>query len=379
MFKYLHKKLNTFYDKIFQLYGIFLSKYFIYIICVTIFINILLSLGIFKINYLSNYDDLFVLKNSINKRNEIYLKNLFNSNHGINLKDSFSLHQSLDFGAYGEINFHLNGDENIFNPVYLEEIRKVNDIIKKDVSFVNYQYDGSNRTLSYTDLCAKTNKKCSVEGEGVLFSNRLLNCEMKTVETCDEGNETISQEDKLIIDIEIQSALSLEFTLGPKFRYVCKNDKLCPNSNMIKLRYTLDYLDYEIDSTQNSIENSSLILARRWENEFIKFMKNFKLNNSNMTFTYSISQSFEQEMKTILFEDLFLVVITVSCMIFLTILFLQIKSNYINAPGIVVPMCGFFCAFSGFTSGVGFLSLFSYPACDIVYTIAFLLLGKLRI
>ena len=62
MFEDLFTKLKRFYGNIYTKYAIFVSKNYLLFICIPFFINLILSFGILKVNFIKDPNDLFTLE-----------------------------------------------------------------------------------------------------------------------------------------------------------------------------------------------------------------------------------------------------------------------------------------------------------------------------
>ena len=133
MFHILFEKVNSFYEKIFGCYGRFLSKNYINVIVASFLINLILSIGIYRIKVITDAEDLFMPIDSEAIKDEIYLKTIFNDS---TITSNFYVHQLLDMGAWAEINFipcatnkNENHFENILESKYMEEIVRIKDYL----------------------------------------------------------------------------------------------------------------------------------------------------------------------------------------------------------------------------------------------------------
>ena len=127
MFHILFQRLNKFYETLFKNYGSFLSKYYIYTISTAFLLNMGLSLGLLRMNWINDVDQLFMPVNSEARKVEAMVKRIFNETSKLT-QDSY-LHQLADLGTYAELNFQpcqlgleANKPENILQAKYIEEI-----------------------------------------------------------------------------------------------------------------------------------------------------------------------------------------------------------------------------------------------------------------
>ena len=231
MFELLFEKFNKFYENIFFHYGLFISKYYKYTIIISFLINVLLSLGLFKIRLITDSDELFSVINSQAKIDEAALKKIFIDNKNFYEKN-FYLHQLLDFGTWGEINFHVIdeiSDKNIINEAYFDEIKHVHDLI------VN------NLTIKLKDVCAKRFNKCVIDGEDLLNKDffEWLVTKSKNLETTPTDADSSSgflEGDHIYANF--QSFTDLRFILGKNFKFLTNNTTPA-YATIFKLRFAL--------------------------------------------------------------------------------------------------------------------------------------------
>ena len=364
MFENLFKKFNRFYEKIYLNYASFLSKYYLYVISVAFIFNLAISFGIFKIKFITDQDSLFGLVGSKTKENEFYLKDLYSYNERFKQNDRFYVHQLLDLGLYAEVNFHVaaNASENVILKKYIDDIIRINSLIKENVTIQDKQ-----RSYKYADLCAKQGSLCSIEGETLLFAQDFINCKPITEFTDENDNLGIH------VDPANFKLTSLNYNLGSNFKYITVDNAKCIQSDMLKLRYALNQYKPAIGD-ENDVDYESL--SKKWEIEFIDFMKNLNAANYSVSFTYAVSQSIEIELKDSILADIYLIAITITAMFTVGLFTLVFSSNVISFSNVILPIFGMLCGVGGLTSAIGFLSLLDYPACELIFLATFSLIGK---
>jgi hypothetical protein len=102
MFELLFERFNSFYEKIFHNYGLFIVKYYKYTIAFSFLINILLSFGLLRMKLITDSDELFSVINSKAKADEARLKQIFINNKDF-YENKYYLHQLL-----GKISINLS-------------------------------------------------------------------------------------------------------------------------------------------------------------------------------------------------------------------------------------------------------------------------------
>ena len=369
MFEILFEKFNNFYEKIFLNYGLFVAKYYKYTIVISFLINILLSFGLFKLNLITDSDELFSVTDSKAKSDEGLLKQIFISNTDYYEK-KFFLHQLLDFGTWGEINIHVKNeivDKNIINETYFDEIRHIHDQIVNNVT--------TNSSLKLNDTCARRLNKCVIDGDLLLNKDffewlqmkakELENGEIKLNEPTDMLNSPYAYQ-------VIPEFVDLKFVLGKNFDYILNVNTTKTKNHGYPAYATLFKLRYSLKSNYANMDPS----VKEWEMAFVDFMKNVKLKY--LTFTFSGSHSIESEMLNNVNFDVHLVATTfILITVFATIL-MSFKTNLITSPGFILPSAGILSAAFACTSSIGFMSLINYSACNLVFVIPFLVLGMLN-
>lgn len=359
MFEKLYVKLNSIYEKIFESYGYFLSKYYKQILIASFIINLILSSGILRLKILTDTDELFNVKNSQAKKEETYIKNLFNL---AKMEDNFYIHQLPDLGMYAEINFHVAKDpkENILQKIYINEISNIHKQIMNKVYFTN---DTTNKTYFYNDLCTRRFNQCLIDGAELLNDPFFLylkeqreNKDIKLSITNEEFD------DNYLYFNDKYSITDLRFNLGKNYYVYDKRINDTVNNgyaSLLKLRYNL----------KSTLSN----LSKSWEIEFLRFIKNIQL--VNLTMTYATSQSLDMEINDNVQFDIFLVNLTFMLMTIFSTLLMSLFTNIITSPGLTLPSAGLFSAVFGMTSAFGLLGYLGYEACALVFVVPFLVIG----
>ena len=363
VFEILFRKLNGFYEKVFFNYGLFVSKYPIHVIVFSVLLNLILSIGVFKMNMIKDADELFMTSNSDARKSEKYFKYLFNNTNTVN--QEFYAHQLFDLGTGAEINFRVRGDPNanILENKYLSEILSVHrSILENVIVQIN------NETIKFENVCATRNGKCWIEGADLLQNSddffEFLKEKFLNLRKNETDRLSLQLEDTIYTSKNGISFLGLIF--GKDFQFVQneKNPETYAYARIFKIRYQMKY------SVPSSNINSKL-----WENEFLKYAKT--MNTTLITFTYSTSGSLEKEIEANIGFDTKLIATTFILIMVFAIIFMSLGSNIITSPGILLPSVGIFSAFFGVTSSYGLLSFLGYPSCSLIAIIPFLVLGNL--
>ncbi len=173
MFHILFEKVNRFYEGFFKWYAKLLAKYYVYFIIMSVTLNLLLSLGIFKMTMITDSNLLFTPSDSEAVSNEMLIQKLFDENR--THTNDFYLHQQPEFGKWAEINFitcptrsnDATSARNILNKNYLNKIKQINSLILNEILVTT----ANNETFGFEKICAKQKGKCLVEGQNLLSPN----------------------------------------------------------------------------------------------------------------------------------------------------------------------------------------------------------------
>jgi hypothetical protein len=371
VFEILFEKFNRFYENLFHKHGLFVSKYPKTIITVSLIVNIILALGVFKLKMIKDTDELFMLVNSDAKRDEKLFSNVFDKSSEL-INKEFYLHQLFDLGTGAEIMFRVREDsnKNILEKKYFDEMLMIHRKLLENVLVKN-----ENETIKFDDVCAKRFGKCWIEGSELLNSEGFFNY-LKTSSMTLRKNETDSLADSSLEDnIYISESGGMNFlavVLGKDFKFILNDNDPLVNiesnqtygyAKIFKIRYQMKY--------KIAANNIKGIL---WEREFLKFVKN-SLNSTLLSYTYATSKSLEDEIEANVGFDSKLVSMTFMFIVIFATIFMSVGSNIITSPGMMLPTAGIFAAFFGVSSSVGLLSFIGYPSCSLVAIIPFLVLG----
>lgn len=364
MFHYLFDRVNLFYEKVFFNYGKFISRHYLKVIFVSFMVNFVLSLGMLRLNMITNVDNLFFPIKSQARQDETLVKNLFNNSKLAS--DDFYLHQIADFGTWAEVNFQTCSGENILNEDYLTKIKKIHELILD--------------MADYEQVCAKRNGQCLIDGVDLLdkqFYEKYLGESMQRKSSLYQWDQSYDRKNfrfyVRFADSGNIGFTDLTFNLGKEFKInfwnESKEGKEPGFSPLLKLRYNLKD---NLDNPDKQVLN--------WELKFLNLMKNLKIDNQNDTngilkISYAASQSLDMEMTANVSLDIKLVVGTFSLIIVFACLFMSIGSNLITSPSYVLPVAGVASAFFGITSSFGLCSYLNYPGCNLIFVIPFLVIG----
>lgn len=201
MFHILFERVNNFYESFFGAYGRFLAKHYLLVICAALALNCILSSGINRMEMITDSDELFTIIGSESMRDAGLIRKLF-SEEKLLSKDH-NLHQLVDIGTWGEVQFLTCPDaagnaDNILQAKYLKQVQSLHELVLN----LNVTMDG--RAYSYESVCAKRGRHCVVEGSDLIrpqfyehklndFMNRKEQIRLENLETGGDNKKDVEQ------------------------------------------------------------------------------------------------------------------------------------------------------------------------------------------
>ena len=302
----------------------------------------------------------------------------------------------LIIGTWAEINFmpRIGGDENILQPMYIEEIARIHAHLMNNT--VVWMDNGTQR-VDFEHVCARRNGKCIVDGLDLLdkdfyvvWLQRTMNEKARSLkekaklrlDSTKNGTVKAEEEDeedeKKTNDFRFYFQLGggneirmtdLTYNLGKHFR-VNANGSSPGFAPLLKLRYNLR-ADYKH-------EDAAL---RLWELKFVASIQAMLAADQSSslvkltTLSYAVSQSLELEMQANMNVDTMLIAGTfVLIMVFSSVL-MSLGTDCVTSPGVALPMSGIASASFGMTSAFGLLAWCGYDACNLIGVVPFLVIG----
>ena len=133
---------------------------------------------------------------------------------------------------------------------------------------------------------------------------------------------------------------------------------------------------------KSDYENSDEIV-RRWEEEFLRVVKRLVLENASgksgllkhLRISYATSHSLDVEIENNIVLDTNLISATFGLIFIFSIIMMSFNTNCVTSPGVLLPISGIFSAMFAITSAFGLLSYLSYPGCNLIFVIPFLVIG----
>ena len=176
----LYEDVENFFGDIFAWYGRIVSRYPVVFVLVPLFTCCLLGLGLFKLEYETNIENLYSPINSDAQRDRDQLHALFPDKSA----DDFYGRQQLNVPAYGEVIVSVKEevdagsgllagslvneteapymtndslDLNILSPASMRAVRDLYDILNSTMTTRGH-------AMKYGDVCAKRNETCAIDG-----------------------------------------------------------------------------------------------------------------------------------------------------------------------------------------------------------------------
>lgn len=406
MFHLLFERVNKFYEGLFENYGSFLSKYYVYTIAGSFVLNFVLSLGLISSNWIQDVDVLFMPLDSKARVDELTIKRLYSPE--TMLTHDFYIHQLSDLGLWAEINFQpcridpvTKQPDNILKEDYIQEIIKINDYVMKQIKVTE-----QNKTIGFEDVCARRFGECVVDGLDLLSKDfyetwlktavkqklRSRNeAEAQSLDGDAQEEEQDSNFNQFRFYIKVNGGKSsitdLTIILGKDFRVNEPKENQTTElayARLLKLRYNLkstnvaDVKLWELkflDAMKEMMRQTSSDGQIDLQNQCGKRVPSDKWALNNLRVSFGASQSLDLEMVANLDLDSKLIVGTFILIITFSILLMSINSNCVNSPGFMLPMSGILSAVFGMTSAFGLLSLANYRGCNLIMVIPFLVIG----
>lgn len=239
-------------EKLFKILGSFLSKHpRKTLICCTIVI-ILLAPGILNIEFQYDVETLYIPEDSKSLKDRNSIEALYGDPTGSN----FAPYQLTRQGLYGDVLIVSKDKSSIMRPLYINEINSIDAFIREKILVE----DSEMRKFRHRDICALGRSGCEVVGS-ILLSPKFQS-DFVT------GNVTFPVYNKISLNSLLAKPVShggvLVHTIGVRLRYYLR---------------------------QNTTNASKL--SKDWAKVFIKTMKTFHTNLTEIAFSHSDSLSEE--------------------------------------------------------------------------------------
>lgn len=320
-------------QKLFKNLGSFLSKHPRKTLICCIIVNILLALGILNIEFQYDVETLYIPQDSKSLKDRNNLEALYGDPTGSN----FAPYQLTRQGLYGDVLIVSKDKSSIMKPLYINEINSIDAFIREKILVE----DSEMRKFRHRDICALGRSGCVVVGS-ILLSPKFQS-DFVT------GNVTFPVYNKISLNSLLAKPVShggvLVHTIGVRLRYYLR---------------------------QNTTNASKL--SKDWAKVFIKTMKTFHTNLTEIAFSHSDSLSEEldniKESATIYF------IITLLIMV----VYALISSATFNCNNVANRMnlafAGIFASLLSIVSSFGLVMACGLEFTTVAGVIPFLIIGK---
>lgn len=323
------RKLGWFFGR----YGRLVARHPWCIIIVSILINLILGIGILRLEIETNIEKQYFLQNSRAFQERDFLKNVFN-----NSEDNFHIYSLADYGYFGEVIIKTKGNKNVFDRSIYEEVVSIDQHIRRAIILK----DKYNIARSYEDLCAKNKQRCVVFGNEILSPNFFSNVKLKNV------------------TFPLYSGILLSSVIAK----TKVHDTHLMSAEMVRFRYFLT------DETDEQVT-----LAKLWIKKFIMFMDKLVTNQTDVAFSYY--NAMEEEVQKSATAEAHLFPLTFVMMI----IYASIATSGRRIDCVYdlqnLGRVGVFCAILSMVPAVGIASVFGVTFMNSVAIMPFLIIGKL--
>ncbi|XP_062568477.1 uncharacterized protein LOC134230660 [Saccostrea cucullata] len=251
-------------SKLFAKYGAIVSKYPWPVLICSISANLLLGVGLLRLQSEGSTEVLYTPLNSQASIDRDRARSLFEMNY----RENFDPLAQIEVNSPTEILFRTKLGENILQKRYIDEIKDIDNFIQNSISVM------SNVTL--IDVCAKSKGSCLVSGEQIITETFL----------------TAFNKGRVSFPVYERSDISRR--LG-EVRHV---NRTLLSAGLVRLQYSLLY------------NNET---AKLWEREFISKMKTYE--SSILDIAISTSQSLDIELDNNVSGDILWISLTFTIML----------------------------------------------------------------
>lgn len=232
-------------SRIFAKYGVFVSKYPWQILILALLTNILLGIGLMRLESEGSTEVLYTPMNSQASKDREKARGLFE----LNYEENFDPLSQIEISMPVEVIVRTKSGDNILQNMYYDEIKAIDTHVRKNITV--------QQKIALFGICAKFQGSCVVSGESVT-SNQFL-------DAFNEGRVTFP----------VYNRRDISENLG-NVQYINETLK---SATVVRLKY---YLLLNNDT------------AAAWEREFIDQMKNY--HSSLLDIAISTSQSLDIEL-----------------------------------------------------------------------------------
>jgi hypothetical protein len=251
-------------SKVFAKYGFFVAKYPWPILICCILTNLLLGIGLLRLESESSTEVLYTPLNSQAIMDRDKARGLFD----LNYEQNFDPFAQVEFNEPTEIIFRTKSGENIFQKKYYDEMQSIDRLIQNSISV--------DPNVTLIDVCSKFNGICVVSGDNII-SNVFLN-------KVSNGQVSFPVYERRALTRNIGESHHVNGTLV--------------SASVVRLNYHLIYNDNT---------------AALWEKEFINRMKDY--SSDLLEIAISTSQSLDIELDSNISGDILWISLTFTIML----------------------------------------------------------------
>lgn len=294
LFEVIYCKLRSFYSQTARVYVSLVVERPVSFIFTYLIVASLLSLGLFQIKFNLDTDALAIVRNSESMHNAALLNKTFVSNQ----YERHYNNKLIDLGYYFEMIINVKQPNTTRRESNLDLLKPSYNFLTNEIlseynhlfdAVVSLQISDDERNYSYSDLCSKRLKKCSIEG-GLMrkksFQMRLLNHEIGY--PIDDNKHTY-------VDSTEMDALTFDLIFGVYRKEILIDNENNQGGNLAPVhtgtvRNRFDLL-YSNEKNRN--------LSIKYMKKFTKFMEEIKLNNTypHLNMSYFTSHSLTDEIE----------------------------------------------------------------------------------
>ncbi|KAK3100358.1 hypothetical protein FSP39_018687 [Pinctada imbricata] len=284
-------------ENLFGKYGEFVAKnkrnsWIVLFIC--ILVNCGLTIGLTRLEILSDIEELYTPTNGEASRNRKEVKELFENND----REYFNQHAQGDIGRFGEIIFRTEDNTNIIDSLMLDQIKIIDEKIRNNI-IVN---DDSGRKFVFSDLCAKfSSRGCVVDGD-IIFSSQ-FRASLGNISYPDFQNRRIAH---IFGNVEMDGGMLKKATML-KLRYNLRNDQYASLSKQWEDKYeemvsSMSEIGLEIAFIHSNSRNAELDIGT--SDDLKRFIITFSLISFALMMTYASSASIGLNMNMVAWRPL---------------------------------------------------------------------------
>ena len=262
-------KPNNTFQNMFALLGAFIFDNKWSVVIVTVLVNGLFGLGLLSLTLNNDITILFLSRNTETKELGEKLSDIYSDTDD----NQFTAHSSIKLPLFVELIVSGKENQNLLNPLLINETNRLLAQIKEINISSNYQGH-----ISYEHLCEKRSAKCIIEGYEII----------DTLKDCSENDHGCVLN---ISKLEMLNSKEIYHSIIDKIGSYTKLNGTITEARYFKFRL------YLRQNTAGVLEDSKL-----WQNQFIQEMS--KMTNSYLDIVYAHSQSLLDELGEETYPDI---------------------------------------------------------------------------